>query len=923
MSEGYVGKLSNMTSRILPKFVQEEHPQFVTFVTKFFEYLERKNGEYDIIANLANIADVDQVIDDFSYFYKETYSKGFPEVMEADFRFLVKQLKTFYSAKGTEKSIEFLFRTIFNTNVKFYYPKVDILRVSDGKWHQPLYLVVGRHAAANAPVSEYSYIDWKGNKVKQIDLLGLIDHKIQGVTSGATAYVDSRYLLSLQYPDILKNYSFSKSDLEWTTNAGSSQVITDGSLKVTRNANITTPSITKTIVGLEENKKYQFIITTSSITDNCDIKVTINGTDTIISNADVKKFGSKDIMFDPVQGGDDVISISIVGNNAGTANANFDTIRLTVQGVTYPKYTLSLSDVEGTFLPDEEIKVLNKANYPNFKIVRPIYDIENGIVKPTGSYFNNDGFLSYKKYIQDSNYYQEFSYELRSDIQPQLYYNVIKEMAHPAGFKMFGKLDVETLRFVSLNDLKTFNTWLISWTQNQLLHTANTNGNVTSTFNTTERERLVSDSAEYDYNQFIEKKNEVEWYYTKHNIFDHYTFKNLEALVTENQMWVFVDGKKLPFNEYKVKGKLLTFNTAPTNSTTNNIEVYPFVGKTQDILPTIHTTTTNTTKIVYDHQEIKNHTDRMYVFIDGVFQNKNIYTFESDGIRFNNTIPSGKTVDICIIKGMFNRDNYPIDNTSRNKDFYKRFSTMDNNTITHNQSIDNTNRLDNFLLFINGIKQPSSRLFMWGDSDFKLMYKSNTPTDINLLSLYYKNANNYITFNGDGTRTEFGLSVLNTFHFKPDFGLVKQKFTNLVTNSEFKDNLDGWYTTNNSHRWYNGSFRGISKSESALYLSQTRNDLKRGDIIRIEAYVKGLNADAISTFGVSGNGFNNLSSNEKYGKRIKVSNDEEYLLEIELEVNADNKRLLFYTKNMIEVQWLRVWKVGERLDNYNYEHTPR
>ncbi len=915
MSE-YVGKLSKMTGRILPKFVQEEHPQFVTFVTKFFEYLERKNGEYDIIANLANIADVDAVIDDFSYFYKETYSKGFPEVMEADFRFLVKQLKTFYSSKGTEKSIEFLFRTIFNTNVKFYYPKVDILRVSDGKWHQPLYLLVGRQAAANAPASEYSYVDWQGNKIKQIDLLSLIDHKIQGVTSGATAYIDARYLLSLQYPDILTNYSFSKSDLEWTVNTGSTQSISDGTLTITRNANISTPSITKTITNLEENKKYQFIITTSSITNGCDLKVTINGNDTTITNEDVKKFGRKDILFDPVQGGDDVISISIIGDNASTVTAKFDTIRLTVQGVTYPKYTLSLSDVNGTFLPDEEIKVLNKPNYANFKIVRPIYNIENGIIKPDGSYFNNDGFLSYKKYIQDSNYYQEFSYELRSDIQPQLYYNVIKEMAHPAGFKMFGKLDVETLRFVSLNDLKTFNTWLMSWTQNQLLHTLNTNGDVTATFNTTERERLVTDSVEYDYNQFIRNKTQGEWYYTKHNILDHYTFYNLEALVTENQMWVFVDGKKLPYNEYTVDGKLITFKTAPSNSTASNIEIYPFMKEPQDILPTVYKTTSNTTKIVYEHQEIKNYTDRLYVFIDGVFQNKNSYTFESNGIRFNNTITAGKTVDICIIKGMFNRDHYPVDNTNLNKDFYQRFSTMDNNTLKHNQSVDNTNRLDNFILFIDGIKQPSSRLFLWGDDEFKLMYKSNTATDINLLSLYHKSASNYITFNGDGSRKDFALSAVNQFHYFPDFGLVKQRFTNLVTNSEFTNNLDGWNLTNGNQRWYNGSFRSINQGTSALYFNQINNSLKAGDTVRIEAYVKGLHAGETSTFGVSANSFNNIVSNVNTGKRVTVGNNEEKLLEIELKVNTSSRSINFYTINMIEVQWLRVWKVGERIDNY-------
>ena len=69
------GKLSHLTSRMVPQYVQEQYPHFMTFITNFFEYLERDNGEYDIIANLVNTADVDKVIDDYIYFYRRTYAQ--------------------------------------------------------------------------------------------------------------------------------------------------------------------------------------------------------------------------------------------------------------------------------------------------------------------------------------------------------------------------------------------------------------------------------------------------------------------------------------------------------------------------------------------------------------------------------------------------------------------------------------------------------------------------------------------------------------------------------------------------------------------------------------------------------------------------------------------------------------------------------
>ena len=47
---------------------------------------------------------------------------------------LAKNIKSFYAAKGTEKTYDFLFRILYDTAIEFYYPKKDILKLSDGKW---------------------------------------------------------------------------------------------------------------------------------------------------------------------------------------------------------------------------------------------------------------------------------------------------------------------------------------------------------------------------------------------------------------------------------------------------------------------------------------------------------------------------------------------------------------------------------------------------------------------------------------------------------------------------------------------------------------------------------------------------------------------------------------------------------------------
>jgi len=55
-----------------------------------------------------------------------------------------------------------------------------------------------------------------------------------------------------------------------------------------------------------------------------------------------------------------------------------------------------------------------------------------------GYYSSTKGFLSADKYIQDSDYYQGFSYEVRSSLDLTKYADMIKTITHVAGTKLFG-----------------------------------------------------------------------------------------------------------------------------------------------------------------------------------------------------------------------------------------------------------------------------------------------------------------------------------------------------------------------------------------------------------------------------------------------------------------------------------------------------
>ncbi|QIG70785.1 structural protein [Rhizobium phage RHph_I1_18] len=59
-----------------------------------------------------------------------------------------------------------------------------------------------------------------------------------------------------------------------------------------------------------------------------------------------------------------------------------------------------------------------------------------------GRFLNNDGMLSSTKRLQDSFYYQEYSYEIRVSESLARYAEVVKAVVHPSGNELFGSIKV-------------------------------------------------------------------------------------------------------------------------------------------------------------------------------------------------------------------------------------------------------------------------------------------------------------------------------------------------------------------------------------------------------------------------------------------------------------------------------------------------
>jgi hypothetical protein len=124
------------------------------------------------IQDLLNFRDPDKVVSNFLTKFRNEFLNTLPENLSTgvDKRKLIKNIKSVYRAKGTNRGHELFFRLLFGLESETIYPRENILRASDGKWD------------TNKVLRAIATIGNTGD---------LIGRTIEGETSGATAIVEN------------------------------------------------------------------------------------------------------------------------------------------------------------------------------------------------------------------------------------------------------------------------------------------------------------------------------------------------------------------------------------------------------------------------------------------------------------------------------------------------------------------------------------------------------------------------------------------------------------------------------------------------------------------------------------------------------------------------------------------------------------
>lgn len=119
---------------ILPDHFATDYPQFITFLEKYYEWIESEESPAELIDHLLETKDITETDDTLlSYLEDElllgqSYFQGFP-----DKRAAAKISNFLYKSKGSQLSIQQFFRSFFQEDPDIVYTKESIFKLNESK----------------------------------------------------------------------------------------------------------------------------------------------------------------------------------------------------------------------------------------------------------------------------------------------------------------------------------------------------------------------------------------------------------------------------------------------------------------------------------------------------------------------------------------------------------------------------------------------------------------------------------------------------------------------------------------------------------------------------------------------------------------------------------------------------------------------
>jgi len=433
-------KQSIVAQRQIPEHIRENYPLFVEFIKTYYDYLQQTQAQ-----ELETIRDVDTTLEEFIDKFKSELAKNFPINLATDKALILKHLREFYLARGSEDSFKFLFRVLFNKEAELFYPSTQILRASDGRWKQDVSIFIDMTDMMSFEMSE---------------LVGRFI-TITTPTKVITTYVENTVNYSETIHELFIQRDYAN---EITVGSMVRGEMEDGTFF--ESPVLQCPTKVKIFKGGAGFKAGDIFALNTQLGRGCLIKITKVDSLGSIKSVQIIKFGldyvtkfysylsSKDMtnfeyihplkLNTPYNPADPAYNEKAAGFiDSGWASKQtyfyYDTnVPVSDETFASDRYfadTGYVGDIQQQFYNDGSQTVMDED--------LSIIEVDIGAVaKYPGYYLKSDGFISDEIYIQDGNYYQAFSYVVRVEEELRRYADIVKALIHPSGMKIFSEYNI-------------------------------------------------------------------------------------------------------------------------------------------------------------------------------------------------------------------------------------------------------------------------------------------------------------------------------------------------------------------------------------------------------------------------------------------------------------------------------------------------
>jgi hypothetical protein len=420
-------KLSSVVSRQIPEFIREDYPTFVAFVEAYYKYLQDQG------VDLTAVKDIDQTLEQFIVEFKRELAHNLPAI-QGDERFILTKIKDQYLAKGSESSYKLLFRLLFGKKVELTYPGTQMLRASDGRWNQE--------------ISVFAKVDFGQPQ----DIVGkLVD--IQTATRLIRVLVDRKEELVGEVDRIValggNIYEFFLDKKFFGILKPTDKIKYKDTFQATILPATQTPKITQAGKNFRVGQVFEVKSGTGT---GALLKVTATDDNNGIKYAEFIKFGigynadfAVSLLASNTVNAAQLLLSSASSSRSGENLAIGDrTVGFDEQGYVNLGDYVTTDFVDGTYAGSiiREFSL----NFRNAQVASDdpaIIEVNLGaLVRYPGYFTSNAGFLDDSIFIQDSKYYQAFSYVIRIDERLNSYKSAVKTMLHPAGMALFGEYNI-------------------------------------------------------------------------------------------------------------------------------------------------------------------------------------------------------------------------------------------------------------------------------------------------------------------------------------------------------------------------------------------------------------------------------------------------------------------------------------------------